>query len=511
MWLTMAEIRGIILLLDAGISNYKQFPASNNIKKRGSTMEIIGRERERRLLTQCEQSNKPEFIAVYGRRRVGKTFLVAEHFNNKFAFSVTGISDGSLKDQLNEFRRALLKYYRGDVPDFRDWYEAFAVLEEKITKDPTLGKKVFFIDELPWFDTHKSGFLPALEHFWNAFASRRPDILLIVCGSAASWMINNLIDNYGGLHNRVTETIIVDPYQLHECEAFFRHKGMAFNRRQIAEAYMILGGIPYYMDAMDKMYGLNQNIDYLLFNKNARLEGEFTRLYHSLFRHADSHIRVVETLAKNGAGFTRQELLKESGVSDGGGLSKVLAELLSCGFITRSFDITKKRNGDYFKLTDFFSLFYFKFLKSQKSTDPHFWTNYLSDPAHRAWCGYAFERLCMAHIGQIKQKLGISGVITSVYAYRSPVQKGGAQIDMIIDRRDDVINLCECKYTNKLYTLTEGDASDLDRKKEVFLKETGTKKPIHLTMITVDGLAQNAHRNDIQAEIILDDLFMPLL
>ena len=474
-------------------------------------MEIIGRERERRLLDRCEQSGKPEFVAVYGRRRVGKTYLITEHFNNKFSFSMTGISGGTMKEQLREFSRALAKHYHGETPEPKDWHAAFGLLEERITKDPTLGKKVIFIDELPWLDTQKSGFISALEHFWNAFASRRPDILLIVCGSAASWMIKNLIDNYGGLHNRVTETIIVEPYRLSDCEAYYRSKGVAFNRQQIAEAYMILGGIPYYMDAMDKMYGLNQNIDLLLFEKNAKLGNEFSRLYHSLFRHADNHIRAVEALAKNSTGMTRKELSDASGISDGGGLTKVLAELESCGLVGRSFDFKKKRNGDYFKLTDFYSLFYFKYLKNRKNTDPYFWTNYLSDPAHRVWCGYAFEKLCMAHIGQIKQRLGISGVITNVHAFRSSHQKGGAQIDLVIDRRDDTINLCECRYYNKPYTLTAGDAEDLERKKDVFLRETGTKKSIHMTMITANGLAHNAFRNDIQAEIVLDDLFRPEL
>ena len=474
-------------------------------------MEIIGRERERRALARCEASNKPEFVAVYGRRRVGKTFLISEHFGNKFAFSVTGISDRSKKDQLREFRKSLMKYYRGEIPVLTDWHDAFTALETKIEQDPTLGKKVLFFDELPWLDTHKSGFLPALEHFWNAFASRRPDVLLIVCGSAASWMIRNLIDSYGGLYNRVTETIVVEPFELHECEALCVKNGVTFSRQQIAEAYMILGGIPYYFDAMDKMFGLNQNIDLLLFNKNAKLGHEFSRLYHSLFRHADNHIRVVEILAKSSGGLTRQELSAASGIPDGGGLTKVLSELESCGLISRSFDIQKKRNGDYFKLVDFYSLFFFKYLKDNKITDPKYWTNYLSTPAHSAWCGYAFERLCMAHIGQIKQRLGISGVITNVCAFRSSQQKGGAQIDIVIDRRDGTINLCECKYTNMAYTLTAADAEDLQRKKDVFLRETGTKKSIHMTMITSNGLKQNAYRNEVQSEIILDDLFYPTL
>jgi len=470
-------------------------------------MEIIGRERERRLLARCEASKKPEFVAVYGRRRVGKTFLITEHFGNKFAFSVTGISDANRKDQLREFRKSLMKYYQGEIPALSDWHEAFSILEAKIEQDPTLGKKILFIDELPWLDTHKSGFLPALEHFWNAFASRRPDILLIVCGSAASWMIRNLIDSYGGLYNRVTETIVVEPFMLNECEALCAKNGVTFSRRQIAEAYMIFGGIPYYFEVMDRMYGLSQNIDLLLFKKNARLGNEFSRLYHSLFRQSDNHIRVVEILAKNSAGLTRQELAAASGIPDGGGLTKVLAELESCSLIGRSFDLRKRKSGEYFKLTDFYSLFYFRYLNNYKVTDPHYWTNYLSTPAHSAWCGYAFERLCMAHIEQIKQRLGISGVITNVCAFRSTLQKGGAQIDIVIDRQDDTINLCECKFTNKTYSLTPADSADLLRKKDVFVQETGTKKSIHMTMITTNGLTQNAYRNDIQSEIILDDLF----
>jgi hypothetical protein len=262
---------------------------------------------------------------------------------------------------------------------------------------------------------------------------------------------------------------------------------------------------------MDKMYGLNQNIDLLLFSPNAKLANEFERLYRSLFRYADNHIRIAETLAKNNAGLTRQELSEKSGISDGGGLTKVLDEMEACGLVGRSYDIKKKRNGDYYKLTDFFTLFHFKFLSPKKGRDPHFWTNFLAAPAHSTWCGYAFERLCMAHISQIKQKLGIHGVITETCAFRESGPNGGAQIDLLIDRRDGVINLCECKYTVEPYQLTDNDAADLARKKSVFLRETKTKKSIHTTMITASGLVQNAYRNEIQAEITLDDLFMPAL
>ena len=473
-------------------------------------MEIIGRERERRILARCEDADKPEFIAVYGRRRVGKTFLIVEHFGNRFSFSVTGVSGGSMKDQLRVFHTSLKKHYQSDTPVPGDWFQAFGFLEEHLEQDITLGRKVIFIDEMPWFDTPKSGFLSALEHFWNAFASRRRDILLIVCGSAASWMIKNLINNYGGLHNRVTAAIVVEPYLLHDCEAFYHSRGIALTRQQMAEAYMILGGIPYYMEAMDKMYGLYQNIDLLLFDKNARLGNEFERLYHSLFKHAGNPIRLAEVLSKHSAGLTRQELATQSGISDGGGLTKVLGEMELCGLVGHSVDYKKRKSGDYYKLVDFFSLFHFRYMAAQKGQDPHYWTNYLAYPAHRTWCGYAFERLCLAHIPQIKQRLGISGVLSETYTFRDAGQTGGAQIDLVIDRRDGVINLCECKYTGEPYTLTGTDAADLERKKAVFLRETGTKKALHVTMITANGLVHNAWRNSIQAEIVLDDLFQPV-
>ena len=474
-------------------------------------MEIIGRERERKILTRCENSDKAEFVAVYGRRRVGKTFLIVEHFNNKFTFSITGVSGGGKNEQLLAFHSSLKRHFKVDLPVPKDWFSAFSLLEEQISRDITLGKKTLFLDEIPWLDAPKSGFLPALEHFWNSFAGRRKDILLIVCGSASYWIVKKLLDSYGGLHNRVTEKIIVEPFLLCDCERFYRSRNIAMNRQQIAEAYMILGGIPFYMELMDKMLGLNQNIDLLLFEKNAKLAGEFGKLFLSLFRHAYNHIRIAEVLSNNSSGINRQELSQISGITDGGGLTKVLDEMEACGLIGRSLDFNKRRNGDYYKLTDFLSLFHFKFLKGQKANDPHFWTNFLSIPANRAWCGYAFERLCLAHVSQIKQKLGISGVITEAYAFRSSAQEDGCQIDLVIDRRDDTINLCECRFTMRPYELTIEDMADLERKRAVFLKETGTRKSIHLTMITSNGLVHNPYRNEIQSEITLDDLFLPSL
>jgi AAA+ ATPase superfamily predicted ATPase len=470
-------------------------------------MDIIGRKRECEILESCYMANHPDFVAVYGRRRIGKTYLIKEFFNNRFTFYASGMADEKMHTQLQNFYYALQGHFEGDFPAPANWLEAFVQLERLIKAQQTKEKKVVFIDELPWFDTPKSGFLAALEHFWNSFASSRPDILLIVCGSATSWMVSNLIDNYGGLHNRITEQIALQPFTLRECEEYYQSIGIVFNRYQIAESYMILGGVPYYMSRMKSMYGLNQNIDTLLFAKNAALKNEFDRLYHALFRQSENHIKIVRLLSEKTTGLTRQEIIGQSGIPDGGGLTKVLTELEQCGFIERYDDYNKRRNGEYYKLIDFYSLFYFKYIEKNKTRDEHFWTSYLLDPAHRTWCGYAFERVCMAHAAQIKTKLGISGVSTNIYSWRSTDTDPSAQIDMILDRKDGIINLCEIKYSVEKYTLSKRDDEDLLRRRTAFLAETKTKSALHQTMITTYGLQHNAYRNNVQSEITLDDLF----
>jgi AAA+ ATPase superfamily predicted ATPase len=470
-------------------------------------LDIIGRKSECALLERCYTANHPDFLAVYGRRRVGKTYLIKEYFGNRFTFYVSGMAGESKQTQLESFHLALQDYFEGDIPTPTNWLTAFVGLERQIKALNSKEKKVVFIDELPWLDTPKSGFLAALDHFWNSFASSRPDILLIVCGSATSWMVSNLIDNHGGLHNRITEQIALKPFTLSECEGYFQSMGIVYNRYQIAESYMILGGIPYYMSRMKSMYGLNQNIDMLFFAENAALKGEFDRLFHSLFRHSENHIKIVEILNDHNAGLTRQEIIERSGIPDGGGLTKILLELEQCGFIESAKDFNKRRNGEYYKLIDFFCLFYLKYVKSNKSRDVHYWTNYLLDPAHRTWCGYAFERVCMAHVEKIKAKLGISGVSTSIYTWRSRDTKPGAQIDMVIDRKDGVINLCEIKYSIGKYTISKNEDEAFLRRQTAFLEETGTKSALHQTMITTYGLEHNAYRNNIQSEIVLDDLF----
>jgi predicted AAA+ superfamily ATPase len=470
-------------------------------------MEIIGREGEKRTLQQYYESDKPEFVAVYGRRRTGKTFLVKEFFADRFSFYITGLANATKDEQLDNFAATLTAYGKTPYARAKDWVEAFRQLVHLLENDRRRSKKVIFIDELPWFDTPRSGFITGLEWFWNSWASTRPEILLIACGSATSWMLNKLLRNRGGLHNRVTHRMLIEPFTLAKCEAFFKHKKMVFERKDIVESYMIFGGIPFYLNMFEKNLSVSQNVDKLCFGKKSELKDEFSLLYSSLFKHADNYKKIIMALAKKKMGLTRAEIVSATGFADGGTLTKMLEELEQCSFI-RSYNAYEKRSKDkIFQLVDFFSLFYLNFMKTAKQSDEHFWTNRIETAKHRAWSGYAFEQVCMQHTAQIRQKLGISGVVTYSAAWRSKKSEPAAQIDLLIERNDGIINICEMKYANDEYVIDKDYDKTLRNKRSAFKEETKTRKAVHITMITTFGLKHNAYRNNIQSEMTVNDLF----
>lgn len=489
--------------------------------------QFVGRTAELKQFKDYFDSKQSEFIAVYGRRRVGKTFLVRTAAEDRFAFYMTGLDNVGKKEQLLNFSLSLQKYIQsGTVSVPKNWLVAFHDLATYLEALPK-GRKIIFIDEMPWMDTPKSGFIPALENFWNSWASLRDDIKLVVCGSATSWMISHLLRNRGGLHNRITHHIQLEPFTLQECEAYFKACKFAYTRQQIAECYMIMGGIPYYMSMMERGKSLAYNIDRLFFASNAALKNEFEDLYKALFKQAAPHIAVVTALSAKGIGMTRQELVKATGLTNNGAFSTVLAELAQCGFIrlyepfsTKNRSTEKRgKRATVYQLIDFYTLFYFHFIKNNRYKDERFWTASLNSPAHHAWAGLAFEMLCLSHVPQIKQALGISGVLTAACSWRSTAKTsvppkrsgqksaGGAQVDLVIDRKDDTINLCEIKYTSGKFGMTADYAAKLRQKVRAFAEESKTRKALILTMITTEGVKENAHSDMVQSEVLLEQLF----
>ena len=468
---------------------------------------MIGRTKEIEELNRLYESDESEFVAVYGRRRVGKTYLVRETFSDRFAFHHTGLPNATKHQQLVHFKESLAAA-GARVKTPRNWFEAFHVLREVVARS-AFRRKVVFIDELPWMDTAKSDFLMALETFWNEWASARKDIVLIVCGSAAAWMVKNLFRNRGGLHNRVTARICLQPFTLGECEMFAAERGLGMSRADIAECYMALGGIPYYWRYLARGMSLAQNLDRLCFAVDAPLKGEFDELYSSLFRDAISYKKVVAALAKKKIGMTRLELIEALDISTTGRLSEILKTLEASGFIRsyRSYG-AKKKNAIY-QLTDPFTLFHFRFLETP-STDEHFWSSTLSSPAQAAWRGLAFERLCLLHLPQVRRALGVGSIHVEAYGWSfkgDETYPDGVQIDLVLERADNVINICEMKYSANVYAIDKAYDSALGRKIATFAGVTGTRKAIHLTLVTANGLLRNQYSGRVQSEVVLADLF----
>lgn len=470
---------------------------------------IIGREREQEALDLILNSSKPELVAVYGRRRVGKTFLIKQFFDSKFDFYLTGIYEGSKAEQLMFFNKQLCEYSSIPYPVANNWFDAFDQLKHYISNIPKTGPIVVFIDELPWLDTPRSRFVKAFELFWNSWGSDRPNLKLIVCGSATTWMMSHLLGDKGGLHNRVTKRIKLSPFNLYETEAFLKSRGIVWNRHQIAEAYMIFGGTPYYLEMLQKSYGLPQNVDSLFFSESAELKDEYNFLFRSLFKDSQIYKTTIEHLAKKSMGMTRKELMAGLKIDEGGNFTTVLDNLCNCDFIRRYSAFGKTERDVLYQLTDMFTLFYIHFVKGAVGRDEHLWSNLMDSPRKRSWSGYAFEQLCLNHIPQIKDALGISGIQSDVCSWLCVADKNhkGAQIDLVIDRRDQVVNLCEMKYASGEYEITGKYEREMQERRELFRSETATRKALHLTMVTTYGIKKNSYSDAIQSEVKLDDLF----
>ena len=470
---------------------------------------ILGREAEKDLLSRIYDSGSSEFIAVCGRRRVGKTFLIREFFEEEMVFQCSGVANAGTQEQLKSFYYTLRRYDKNVSIIPSDWIEAFEMLISYLDS-LRQKRKVVFIDELPWMDTSGAHFVSALEHFWNSWASARRDIVLIVCGSATSWMMDKLINNHGGLYGRLTHRIFLSPFTLGEAEKLLISQGVSMSRYEIAEAYMIMGGIPYYLNMIDPRLSLAQNIDRLMFNPNGGLYNEFEILYRSLFNNSESYIKVVECLNAKGYGMTRSEIAETSGIKSGKTLTTILDNLESCGFIRRYNNYGCSERKSLFQLIDFFTLFHFRFMRNSSFRNLQYWTSLQRTPRFYAWAGISFEILSACHINEIKRKLGISGVATNVYSWRSKGETSdrAVQIDLVIERADNTINICEIKFTEKEFAINKDYDHNLCHKLSTFTEETKTRKSVQLVFVTSCGLLRNMYSGRVQAEVTLDDLFV---
>ena len=459
---------------------------------------IVGRKDEMIILEEALKTKDSGLMAVYGRRRVGKTFLIRNFFADRLIFELTGMYGGSLKEQLLQFSKSLQKATDSalSLTPPNTWVEAFHALEQFLGKLPKRRKLVIFLDEFPWLDSRKSGFLKAFEHFWNSWASRQTHLLFVICGSAASWMISKIVNSKGSLHQRITQKMRLLPFTLAETEVYLKSKGSNLDRYQLLQLYMALGGIPQYLNNVKKGESAQQAIERICFTKDGLLNGEFNNLYNSLFEKADNHIKVVRALATTPKGLTRDEIIEECRLSSGGRATAVLDELVQSGFIKSNKPYGKETKEAIYRLIDEFSLFYLKFMDDADSTTN--WARISEGASYKIWCGMAFEAVCLKHIDQIKNDLGLNGKSTKETSWRyvppKAAKEDGAQIDLLIDREsDNSINVCEIKFYTGELIISKSYAGVLQQKLDVFQEKAKPKKTLFLTLITTYGVKDNIH------------------
>lgn len=478
---------------------------------------MIGREKEIKELEKLYSSKQAELVAIYGRRRVGKTYLVDEVFQGKITFRHAGLSPldeepkGLLRAQLDHFYNSLRLHGIESEKRPDSWLDAFFMLEKLLQGIDDGSRQVVFLDELPWLDTPRSGFVRAFEGFWNTWACHRKNLMVIICGSANSWMMNELINNHGGLYGRVTHEIKLSPFNLLECEEFYKSKGIPFSRYDIVQSYMILGGIPYYMGYMNEDLSLAQNIDQIFFAKGAKLKLEYDRLFESVFKRPEAIKAIkaiVELLYTRNMGYTRKTIAERLNASDGGHLTKDLNALIASDFVVRYVPFGLSKKEDHYKLIDPFCLFYLHFVKNQTTNNKRFWQQNSSMPQVVAWRGYAFENVCFHHIDQIKKALGISGVITSESAWTKKADdEEGMQIDLLISRKDNAVNMCEIKFYSDDFVVSKDYYRTILRRIEMLSEKLSSKMSVYSTLITTYGLKKNEYSGAFVKTITFDDLF----
>lgn len=480
---------------------------------KGDELQVIGRKKEIEELNNLYNSNKSEFVAIYGRRRIGKTYLVDETFKGRITFRHAGLSPvddnkkGMLKAQLEHFYYSLLLQGMKKSKKPETWLEAFYMLEKLLEEKDDGRRQLIFLDELPWLDTPRSGFITAFEGFWNTWGCHRDNLMVVVCGSANSWILDKLINNHGGLYNRVTYEIKLAPFTLNECEKFYIAKNVKLSRYDIAQSYMIFGGIPYYMGYFQSGMSLAQNIDNIIFSKHGKLKDEYHRLFASIFTNPEIMKKIVGLLYSRNSGYTRNEIIEMLGQNDSGTLCRSLNALISSDFVIKYTPFGKGKR-EHYKLVDPFCMFYLHFVDKKKKLEENFWQQNVTSPQITSWRGFAYENICFNHIMQIKNALGIRGVITnhSAWSKRSD-DETGTQIDLLILRNDNVVNMCEIKYYGDNFVVNKDYYHVLLHRQELLAKEISPKFSIHNTLITTFGLTYNEYSGIFTNVITLDDLF----
>jgi uncharacterized protein len=471
-------------------------------------VQFIGRKKEQEILQKALASNEAEMVSVIGRRRIGKTFLIKTIYKEQMVFELTGVKNATTETQLQNFAVSLQNTidHTINIPAPKNWLEAFFVLTTYLRKLPEDRKYVVFLDELPWLATPKSDFIAGLSYFWNSWAVNQ-NIVVVICGSSASWMIQKIVNDRGGLHNRITRRIFLKPFTLAETELYLQSRNINLDRYHILQLFMAMGGIPHYLKEIEAGKSATQNIDDICFSEAGLLRDEFSNLFSSLFDNSANHIAVIRALAKSRQGIDRNTLISMANLSNGGTVTLVLEELQQSGFIEMYTPFGKKTKDKLYRLTDEYTLFYLQFIENQDIGESGLWRELSQTQAYKIWCGYAFESICLKHLPQIKKALSIGGVYSTASSFlkKGTETEKGMQIDLVLDRNDRTINLFEMKFYTDTFAITKDYAQNLMHKKRQFQADTQTRKHLFLTLVTTFGILPNQHSIGLIDQVLTHD------
>lgn len=462
---------------------------------------MIGRIEQTKAMEKSITAKRSAFVAITGRRRVGKTFLIRQVYEKNFCFTVTGIQNTAVQTQINNFLNKLKEYSPKQpiVGKINSWQDVFILFKKYLESLSKTKKQVIFIDELPWMATAKSGFIQLLAHLWNDYLSKEKHFVLVICGSATSWITQKIINDKGGFHNRVTLPLHLKPFTIAETKQFLLSKNINHTPTGIAEIYMIMGGLPYYLEQIEKGESVSKTIERLFFSETGILKNEFQNLYKALFNNWENHEALVRTLALSHQGLTREELIQKSKVQAGGPFTRAMYDLVVTGFVTETAPFGKRKRGTLYRLADEYSVFYHRFIKGNEKKDSAIWQTIANSQKYKIWRGFAFETLCLKHIDEIKNALGIRNVYTEIdsFSKQGDEKESGFQIDILIDRKDATINICECKFYESNFEITKKYAQEIKKRKAAFIKFTNTKKLVLNTFIANEDVLESPYSLEV--------------
>lgn len=447
---------------------------------------FVGRELELKKLRAIGEADEPSIVVVYGRRRVGKTELLEQAFRHRNILKFEGIEGLSEKDQYANAMRQLAKYVGEDLltkVQITSWSEFFDLVA-RYTKE---GTWTIYLEELQWLANYESKLLSELKYAWDNQFRRNPKLLLILCGSAPSFMLEKVVHSKA-LYNRSQHEIHLQELSISETKLFLKNR----SDREIFNAYLSVGGIPEYLKWVDKESSVFQGLCTHAFTSGSFFSREFEKIFTSSLANNKHYREIIETLSRCKF-LSREELAEKLKLTSGGTLSILLTDLEKCGFISKycPYNLSNSSNVIRYAIADNYLHFYFNFIRPIQSKIENGDYNEVPQSAikmdsYAKWLGFAFERWCRKYSRVIAKILGFSGVQyrSGAYFSRATNKKDpGYQIDLVFDRADKVYTICEMKYLQSPAGIKV--IGDMERKLSFFPNKG--KNTIHKVLICNEG------------------------